>query len=115
MHKVTEDDVYRGYHIPGGSTVIANSWAILHDPATYPDPDKFSPEQFLTDTGELNLDAPEPTAAFGFGRRICPGMYMASDSLWIAAASLLWAFRVEKPEGGEQESPTGNYTSGLVR
>ncbi len=30
-HALTSDDVYRGYKIPAGSTVIANIWAMLHD------------------------------------------------------------------------------------
>jgi len=25
-HRLTEDDTYRGYHLPAGSTVIGNAW-----------------------------------------------------------------------------------------
>lgn len=25
-HSLMEDDTYRGYHIPKGATVLANSW-----------------------------------------------------------------------------------------
>ena len=28
-HVVTEDDIYKGYHIPKNSIIIANSWLIL--------------------------------------------------------------------------------------
>ncbi|PSS06488.1 hypothetical protein PHLCEN_2v3717 [Hermanssonia centrifuga] len=117
MRTVATDDIYKGYYIPNGSIVVVNSWAMLHDPVVYPDPDRFMPERFLTDKGELDPDVPEPAAAFGFGRRVCPGMYMASDSLWITAASLLWAFRIEKPKDRKNEGPdcTGEYTFGLVR
>ena len=33
-HRVTSDDTYRGYHIPGGSTVIVNAWYVktVHAP-----------------------------------------------------------------------------------
>ncbi|RXW15310.1 hypothetical protein EST38_g10551 [Candolleomyces aberdarensis] len=34
-HFAAEDDVYNGYRIPAGSTVFANSWAVLHDETVY--------------------------------------------------------------------------------
>jgi cytochrome P450 len=35
-HSSDEDDVYEGYFIPKGSTVIGNVWAIHMDPRHYP-------------------------------------------------------------------------------
>lgn len=35
--------------------------------------------------------------AFGFGKRACPGQYIAKDVLFITVARLLWAFDI-KPE-----------------
>ncbi|KAJ7284534.1 cytochrome P450 [Mycena rebaudengoi] len=32
-HFVAVEDVYRGYRIPAGSVILANSWAMLHDEA----------------------------------------------------------------------------------
>ena len=135
MRRVSSDDEYKGCHIPKGTTVIVNSWcvsasrvsiiisqlkhthrAILHDPKQYPDPDKFIPERFLTSDGQLDPSVPEPTASFGYGRRGCPGMYMGFDSLWITAASLVWAFDIERyvDAEGTAHEPTGEYTFGLV-
>lgn len=37
---------------------------------------------------------PHPTSVFGFGRRICPGRYLAMNSAFMAMASLLWAFKI---------------------
>jgi len=31
----TDDDIYNGYFIPAGSTIIVNSWAVAHDSARY--------------------------------------------------------------------------------
>lgn len=45
-HRVDEDDVYEGYHIPKGSTVIGNIWAIHMDPVRYPNPAAFDPARF---------------------------------------------------------------------
>jgi len=35
-HSLTEDDEYKGYLIPKGSTVLVNIWAILHDEQRVP-------------------------------------------------------------------------------
>uniref|UniRef100_A0A0W0FVK6 Cytochrome p450 n=1 Tax=Moniliophthora roreri TaxID=221103 RepID=A0A0W0FVK6_MONRR len=36
-HCLDADDVYKGYRIPAGSIIIANSWAMLHDEASFLD------------------------------------------------------------------------------
>jgi len=37
-HATTEDDVYEGWVIPKGTSVISNAWAINHNPAFFPSP-----------------------------------------------------------------------------
>ena len=55
----------------------------------YPDPHTFTPDRFLKDD-MLNPDILDPRdIAFGFGRRVCPGMSMAYDTLWIAITTVL--------------------------
>ncbi|KZP23303.1 cytochrome P450 [Athelia psychrophila] len=95
-HQSTTDDVYRGYHIPAGTMVIPNSWAVLNDERTYPDPFTFNPDRFMKG-GSLDPSVPDPEAAFGYGRRVCPGRYMARDTLWINIASILACFNLENP------------------
>ncbi|KAF7336122.1 Cytochrome P450 [Mycena venus] len=112
-HYIAVDDEYRGYRIPAGSLVIGNTWAILHDKEMYADPHSFNPERFLLD-GKLNPAVRDPeTAAFGFGRRICPGRYMATASIWIAVASMLAAFNIKKAvdEDGKEVEPSFEYSS----
>ena len=68
-NRVTQDDVYRGYFIPAGATVIQNIWAVFRDPKVYPDPEAFNPDRFLKD-GEINPLVPNPEdRVFGSGRR----------------------------------------------
>ena len=64
--------MYLGFRIPAGSTIIANQWAVLHDPSLFPDPSEFKPERWLNKDGSLLTDSGVPTplkVAFGFGRR----------------------------------------------
>ncbi|KAI0331349.1 cytochrome P450 [Cubamyces sp. BRFM 1775] len=93
-HRYMEEDVYRGWRIPKGATVMPNAWAILHDPEVFPDPETFRPERFLAANGQPNADILDPASvAFGFGRRICgPGWHFATDALFINIASLLHLF-----------------------
>ncbi|KAK0486576.1 cytochrome P450 [Armillaria novae-zelandiae] len=115
-HALTSDDVYRGYRIPSGSTVIANIWAILHDETVYPEPHSFRPERFMKE-GKLNPDIRDPgIVLFGFGRRICPARYMAYSSIWIAIASMLAGFNISKAvdEFGNVIEPTYAYALALA-
>lgn len=94
-HNCNADDEFRGYHIPKGTVVYGNAWAILQDPVQYPDPHIFKPERFLTTHGNLNPDMPDPDiACFGFGRRICPGRSLARNSFFIMAASVLHSYDI---------------------
>ena len=68
-NRVTQDDVYRGYSIPAGATVIENVWAVCRDPSIYPDPEAFNPDRFLKD-GEIDPLVFDPEdRVFGSGRR----------------------------------------------
>ncbi|KZW02980.1 cytochrome P450, partial [Exidia glandulosa HHB12029] len=115
-HRVTEDDEYEGMTIPKGAMVIANSWAILNDPAVYPEPEAFRPERFLKD-GSLSPLVSEPrNTYFGYGRRICPGQFFAYNELWLMAATTLASFDIlpAKNEAGEDILPPITLCSGLV-
>lgn len=82
-HATTKDDVYEGYWIKAGSTVIPNAWAIHMDPKVYPEPEKFMPERFIKDGNLVGVpQAERGHFGFGYGRRICPGMYIAERSLF---------------------------------
>lgn len=88
-HALTQDDVYSGYFIPSGATVLANHWAIDLDEEVYgKDAEDFRPERWI-ENPEL------PLASFGYGRRVCSGQHVAMNSLFINIARLLWAFDIE--------------------
>ncbi|GAA5975296.1 hypothetical protein JCM11641_005927 [Rhodosporidiobolus odoratus] len=90
-HASTEDDWYEGMFIPKGSTVIANLWSIHLNEKDFPDPHRFDPERFME---KRDYPGKWGHSAFGFGRRICPGMHLAENSVFINIARALWAFDI---------------------
>ena len=101
-HAVTKDDVYQGYHIPKGATVILNIWTISRDPSRYKNPRVYDPLRFLGDNTTAAESAMSPDVTkrdhftFGTGRRICPGMHVADRTLFLSVSSLLWGFNISK-------------------
>nr|BED42964.1 cytochrome P450 monooxygenase [Trametes versicolor] len=111
-HSVTQDDIYRGWHFPAGTALVANIWAALHDPARYNDPDVFRPERFLAPE-----NAPDSSSfAFGFGRRACPGEAVAHASLFCTLARILAVFDIAMPVGadGAPVRPKMVWSSGVT-
>ncbi|KAJ7627782.1 cytochrome P450 [Mycena polygramma] len=81
-HSSAEDDTYEGYHIPKGSMLIPNAWAVLRDKTIFgPETDRFIPERFLKPDGTKRFIPLDLDLAFGFGRRVCPGRLMGQDTL----------------------------------
>ncbi|KZW01781.1 cytochrome P450 [Exidia glandulosa HHB12029] len=104
-HRSMKADQYKGIYIPAGTTILANSWAILRDETSYPDPHSFKPERFLAADGSLDRTIPDPRIpVFGFGRRVCPGKHFADDAVWLAVASTLACFTIRHKEGDDRMS-----------
>jgi len=114
-HYSMMDDEYNGYFFPKGTLIIGNVWTILHDPAMYPEPEEFRPDRFLKD-GKPNPDVKEPQAAFGYGRRVCPGQFIATRSLWAIVCSVLSTFDIAPPldESGKPVQLEANMADGLI-
>ncbi|RPD62615.1 cytochrome P450 [Lentinus tigrinus ALCF2SS1-7] len=96
-HYSTADDNFEGFFIPANSVVMVNAWSIMHDPETYPEPEKFIPERYLKD-GKINPAVRDPASViFGYGRRICPGRHFADASLFTYIASILHTLDISPP------------------
>ncbi|KAJ2918959.1 hypothetical protein MD484_g1435, partial [Candolleomyces efflorescens] len=113
-HVATRDDVYRGFEIKKATVVWANIWSILHNEDIFPNPDEFKPERYLDEHGRISRNSQQVLsvkAAFGFGRRICPGLYLAENSLFLAIATLLSTFDVSPHESGLPDIRYGGFIS----
>ncbi|KAJ7713995.1 cytochrome P450 [Mycena metata] len=86
-HRSTQDDFYRGMHIAKGTLVFPNIQAMSLDERVYKDATSFRPERFLPPP--LGPAEPPFNCGFGFGRRVCVGLHLADNSLWIAIATIL--------------------------
>ncbi|KAF8607575.1 cytochrome P450 [Ceratobasidium sp. AG-I] len=104
-HKLEQDDHYNGFFLPKDSVVICNAWAIHHDPGRYEEPEKFKPERYFNEHASMadSVAQGDPLKrdhfAFGAGRRVCPGIQTAEQSIHIALTRLLWAFDFSAPPG----------------
>ncbi|KAI0315767.1 cytochrome P450 [Amylostereum chailletii] len=97
-HCAAQDDVYEGYFIPKGTILMPNTWPMAFAPnAKYP-PREFIPERFL-DPEDTTIDPAFYT--FGYGRRVCPGRYLAENSTFILVATILSVFKVSPPPASE--------------
>jgi cytochrome P450 len=113
-HAAARADVFRGCAVPAGAVVWANVWGMLHDPRHFPEPEAFRPERYLeVQAGggwraRALAPAEDPARlAFGFGRRVCPGLALADGALFLALAGILATLRVSKArdERGEEVEP----------
>ncbi|KAG1768299.1 cytochrome P450 [Suillus occidentalis] len=97
-HRAIKDIVRQGYCIPKGATVYGCHWTLSRDPIVFPDPEIFNPQRWLDPEGRLK-DNHMKFITYGFGRRVCPGLHLANQSLYITLALLLWSFRiVQRPD-----------------
>ncbi|KAH9621992.1 hypothetical protein KSS87_015909 [Heliosperma pusillum] len=99
------DSKVEGYHIPQGTMLLYNIWAIHNDPKVWDEPREFKPERFSGYEGNNFMP-------FGVGKRVCPGEHLARRIVWLATAILVQCFEwetvdgemVDMKEGGGQTS-----------
>lgn len=111
-HKTDDDVRYGNFDIPKGSLLLPAIWWFLHDPQVYESPSSFDPTRYLEPRNE-----PDPTIhVFGYGRRVCPGRFLADDTLFLTISRVLAAFDIGKTVDGEgnEIEPQINLTPGAI-
>ncbi|KAI9443640.1 cytochrome P450, partial [Lactarius indigo] len=106
-HVSTEDDWYEGTFIPKGTICLQNMRTLNFSPEVYgSNATEYDPARYLDENGQVKAlvaGREEGHMSFGFGRRICPGRFVAEWTLAIDFATLLWAMRFERAEGARGE------------
>ena len=104
-HATTKDDMYNGRAIPKGTIVFPNLTALSRDAERYPNPDVFDPRRFYGDVLDASASALQPDHMkrdhfhYGFGRRLCQGIFVAEASLFIVISRVLWGFDIRAKPG----------------
>ncbi|KIP03286.1 hypothetical protein PHLGIDRAFT_26207 [Phlebiopsis gigantea 11061_1 CR5-6] len=95
-HLATEDNFYRGYFIPKGSSLTSGTLQIKHDMDNYKNHTEFEPEHFLGEKPELD----PRDVVFGFG------INLGQASLFAFCAMTLAVFDISKTvENGVEITP----------
>ncbi|CAN6234724.1 unnamed protein product [Urochloa humidicola] len=101
-HSCLEDCDVESFHVPAGTTVLINVWAIGRDPKVWDAAEDFMPERFIKNGEIKGVDfrgMDFQLLPFGAGRRMCPGMNFGLASIEIMLANLVYHFDWELPEG----------------
>ncbi|NDJ35328.1 MAG: cytochrome P450 [Chloroflexi bacterium] len=85
---------FEGYRLPAGAEFMFSHWVTHHDPAIYPDPERFDPGRWE----HINPSAYE-YMPFSAGRRQCIGAPFAMMEITIILAMLLQRYRLALIEG----------------
>jgi len=121
-HAAIEDINYRGFRIPAGAVIIINTWGMSHDPEVHERPEDFWPDRWMLPKAGINSGADDTDIRshtwFGSGRRFCPGVHLANNSLMINTMNLLWAFDFKPETDPETGKPlpvdTFNYIEAIA-
>ena len=106
-HYTTTPVTYKTHVIPAGSVVCIQQYAIHYNGGFFPSPETFDPDRYLGHAEKSGVYAAGPANErdhwnFGAGRRICSGLHLAENSMFIVLAKLMWAFDICAPRGRDK-------------
>ncbi|KAK4365799.1 hypothetical protein RND71_013679 [Anisodus tanguticus] len=101
--KALNDTEMFGYTVPKNSQVFVNVWSIGRDPKSWGKPLEFLPERFIKYSVD-HKGRDFEYLPFGAGRRICPGMPLATRMVNLMLASIIQPFDWKLPKGMAPEN-----------
>ncbi|MET9762786.1 cytochrome P450 [Streptomyces sp. NPDC006372] len=97
----TKETELAGHRLRRGATVMFSPYLLHHDPALFPDPDRFLPDRWLP--GRTDAVHPEAMIPFGAGRRKCIGETLALAEATVAVAFIARHWRLHHLPGYEEQ------------
>ncbi|OHF01770.1 cytochrome P450 [Colletotrichum orchidophilum] len=100
-HQCEQDSEFQGVKIEKGTIILACEWNINRVPEKYPDPEHYRPDRYLDPSFPTyqeplsrypNFREGMGMHTFGWGRRTCMGQNLVDDEMFVAGASVCWAF-----------------------
>ncbi|XP_074319128.1 cytochrome P450 CYP736A12-like [Silene latifolia] len=114
-HEAMQDISFDGYHIPKGSQIYLNLWAIGRDPSIWSDNcEEFYPERFIENDIDMISGQDFRLAPFGFGRRRCPGTLLGLLNVKLMLSQLVHSFDWKMTDGKSPEGLVMKEKFGLV-
>ncbi|MES9620703.1 cytochrome P450 [Streptomyces tuirus] len=93
----TREAELAGRRLPRGTTVLYSPYLLHHDPASFPEPDRFLPERWLE--GEAATGPHGALIPFAAGNRKCIGDLFSMAEMTVALATVAGRWRLRHPAG----------------
>jgi cytochrome P450 len=112
MRRVAEEVDFGGVRLAPGTEVIISPHAMHHDPANFPDPERFDPDRWAPErVRQLPKGAFVP---FGGGIHQCIGNHFALTEIVIAVATVCSAYRLVPDRPVRTKVTNALYPLGLM-
>ncbi|KAI9248906.1 cytochrome P450 [Sporodiniella umbellata] len=97
--ETSKDLVYKDYVIPKGYVIVENFFYTNKDPSLFPEPEKFDPERFINDNRSIYTISNGGLSSrsffrFGWGKRICPGIYITETQMFHILTKIIFAYTI---------------------
>ncbi|CEP11847.1 hypothetical protein [Parasitella parasitica] len=101
-HSVQEDGKFliENFVIPKGAMLISSMDSMHQKPQNFSNPELYEPDRFLSNLKTMHASANGKLTerdhfTFGWGRRICPGIYLAEAEIFNALVQVLSRCKIE--------------------
>ncbi|XP_068699808.1 steroid 17-alpha-hydroxylase/17,20 lyase-like [Montipora foliosa] len=108
-HVTNVDTTLRGYRVPKGTFVFANTETVHLDPKCWEDPLVFNPYRHIDKDGKF-ITSQSNFYPFGAGRRVCAGEVLAKVELFLFISWLLQHFTFVAEKDGHPPSLKGIFS-----
>ncbi|MEV7388142.1 cytochrome P450 [Streptomyces sp. NPDC091215] len=106
----TRETELAGRRLPAGATVLYSPYLLHHDPASFPDPERFDPDRWSP--GRLTAEQRRAMMPFSAGNRKCVGDEFAMVEATLALATIAGRRRLRHLPGYVERIPRPAITLG---